>query len=197
MDVMTSDTPADMDPRVVRSRGKLLDAATALLVEGGARAVTVDAVAARSGVAKSTLYRHWGSRTELLTDVLRENVPAIEVPDLDLGFEGALRELVAAVASTLADPCQASILPAIFALRQQIPDVGELSAEDQQEKIAAVGQVLELGVDEGAIPPGLDPELVGYQLLGPLVLAALAGNQVDTDALSEQVLDRFLGSFGG
>ena len=48
MDVMTSDTPADMDPRVVRSRGKLLDAATALLVEGGARAVTVDAVAARS-----------------------------------------------------------------------------------------------------------------------------------------------------
>lgn len=196
MKAMTSDTLADMDPRVARSRAKLLDAATALLVDGGARAVTVDAVAERSGVAKSTLYRHWGSRAELLTDVLRENVPKIEVPDLDLGFEGALRALVDAVGSTLADPCQASILPAIFALRQQIPDVGELSAEDQHDKIAAIRQVLALGVDEGMIPAGLDPELVGYQLLGPLVLAALAGNQVDTDALSEQVLDRFLGSFG-
>ncbi|MDW3221181.1 MAG: TetR/AcrR family transcriptional regulator [Acidimicrobiales bacterium] len=193
---MTSDTAAGTDPRVARSREKLLDAATELLVESGARGVTVDAVAERSGVAKSTLYRHWSSRTELLTDVLRSNVPEIDVPDLELGFQGALRALVAQLAGSLADPRQACILPAIFALRQQIPEVGELSERDQDEKTEAIRVVLELGVDEGVIPAGLDPTLVGYQLLGPLVLAALTGNQVDTAALADQLVDRFVGSMG-
>lgn len=195
---MTSDTSTSEsvapDPRVARSREKLLDAATQLLVEAGARGVTVDAVAERSGVAKSTLYRHWGSRTDLLIDVLRSNVPEIEVPDPALGFEGALRALVAQVAATLADPRRACILPAIFALRQQIPDVDELSARDQDEKMEAIRVVLALGVDEGAITADLDPMLVGYQLLGPLVLAALTGNEVDTAALADQVVDRFIGS---
>ncbi len=196
---MTSDTPrtadAAADPRVARSRAKLLDAATELLVESGARAVTVDAVVERSGVAKSTLYRHWGSRTELLTDMLRSNVPVIEVPDLDEGFESALRALMGQMAATLADPRWACILPAVFALKQQIPEVGELSANDQDEKMAALRVVIELGADEGVLPAGLDPEIVGFQLLGPLVLAALAGNEVDTAALADHLLDRFLASY--
>ena len=50
------------DPRVARSRTAVLDAATHLLVTGGPAAVTVDAVVAESGVAKSTIYRHWRSR---------------------------------------------------------------------------------------------------------------------------------------
>ncbi|MDO9175716.1 MAG: helix-turn-helix domain-containing protein, partial [Actinomycetota bacterium] len=63
---------------MVRSRACLLAAATELLVETGVRGVTVDAVAERSGVAKSTLYRHWGSVQELLVDVMRANVPEPE-----------------------------------------------------------------------------------------------------------------------
>ena len=55
-----------MDPRVARSRASLLEAATDLLVDGGPRAVTVDAVSERSGVAKSTLYRHFPSRDDLV-----------------------------------------------------------------------------------------------------------------------------------
>ncbi|MEQ8840308.1 MAG: TetR/AcrR family transcriptional regulator [Acidimicrobiales bacterium] len=201
---MTSDTPsgtdspddtAATDPRITRSRAKLLDAATELLVDSGARSVTVDAVVERSGVAKSTLYRHWPSRTELLTDVMRSNAPEIAVPDLRDGFEPALRALVAQVAATLADPRWARILPAMFALKQQIPEVDELTAQDQEEKLAALRVVLELGADEGVLPAGLDVEIVGFQLIGPLVLAALAGSQVDTGALADHLLDRFLASY--
>lgn len=190
---MTSDTPTD--PRVARSRTKLLEAATEILVNSGARAVTVDAVVERSGVAKSTLYRHWPSRTELLTDVLRTNVPDIETPALDGGFEPALRSLMAGVEATLSDPRWACIMPAMFSLKQQIPEVGELTASDQDEKIAAVRDVVDLGVAEGILPAGLDPEMVGFQLFGPLVLAALAGNDMDIHALAEHVVDRFLESY--
>jgi AcrR family transcriptional regulator len=191
---MTSDTP--IDPRVARSRTKLLEAATEILVTSGARAVTVDAVVERSGVAKSTLYRHWPSRTELLTDVLRSNVPDLDTPELDQGFAQALRSLMAQVEATLADPRWACIMPAMFSLKQQIPEVGELTATDQDEKIAAVRDLVELGVAEGVLPSGLDPEIVAFQLFGPLVLAALGGNEIDTRALAEHVVDRFLASYG-
>ena len=47
--------------------------------------------AERSGVAKSTLYRHWSSVPELLIDVMRANVPPPVSIDLGAGFEAALR----------------------------------------------------------------------------------------------------------
>lgn len=65
------------DPRVVRSRAAVMEAATELLLVEGLNAVTVDAVLARSGVARSTLYRHWAGRTELLVDVFRDLVPEV------------------------------------------------------------------------------------------------------------------------
>ncbi len=61
--------------------------------------------------------------------------------------------------------------------------------------MAALRVVIELGADEGVLPVGLDPEIVGFQLLGPLVLAALAGNEIDTTALADHLLDRFLASY--
>jgi TetR/AcrR family transcriptional regulator, regulator of autoinduction and epiphytic fitness len=51
-------TPATTDPRVERSRTAVLDAAAGLLLEGGVPALTVEAVVERSGVARSTIYRH-------------------------------------------------------------------------------------------------------------------------------------------
>lgn len=59
-----------MDPRVARSRAAIIRAATDLLVEGGPNAVTIDAIVAQSGVAKSTIYRHWQSRDEVLLAVI-------------------------------------------------------------------------------------------------------------------------------
>jgi AcrR family transcriptional regulator len=68
-----------------------MEAATALLLEGGPTAITIDGVVARSGVAKSTVYRHWTTRDELVVDVFDHIAPKLEAPDPTLGFEDALR----------------------------------------------------------------------------------------------------------
>ena len=60
-----------MDPRIARTQKAVIDAATDLLVEGGPAALTMDAVVARSGVAKSTLYRHWETRDALVAAMVR------------------------------------------------------------------------------------------------------------------------------
>src|SRR5262245_27283926 len=64
------------DPRVERSRKAILETTRQLLAEGSARALTVEAVAARSGVAKTTIYRRWRDKWELALDaVMIDMVP--------------------------------------------------------------------------------------------------------------------------
>src|SRR5919199_1358742 len=70
-------------PRASRVRGAILDATRELLVEGGVQRLTVEGVAARAGVAKTTIYRRWRSRDELAFAVLIDMVEKfVAVPDL-------------------------------------------------------------------------------------------------------------------
>lgn len=172
----------------------MVAAATDLMVESGPRGVTVDAVAERSGVAKSTLYRHWSSVHELLLDVMRANVPPAAPVDLDGGFEAAFSAWVRQGVATLAAPEWARILPALLELRQHSPDMAELLEADFEDKLVTLTSILDLGVAEGRLPDGLDPRLVLQTVIGPLVLAALSGGD-DLAALAEFVVERFLASY--
>lgn len=189
-----TDVTDPVDPRVARSRTKLLDAATALLVEGGARAVTVDAVAEQSGVAKSTLYRHFPSRTDLLVQVLRHNMPT---PDGDLpdgDFADGVRFWLRDVAESMADPDWARILPALLSLKHTIPDINELTEADRAANLESLRAVLARGEAEGAIPRGTDIETVLTVLVGPLFFAAVNDDTDRLRDLAEEVADRYLAS---
>ncbi|NNE10803.1 MAG: TetR/AcrR family transcriptional regulator [Ilumatobacter sp.] len=200
-DITTADLAAEnaadqagIDPRVARSRAKVLEAATALLVELGPRGVTVDAVSERSGVAKSTLYRHWPSRTDLLVDVFRCNMPHIDPVDGSNGFEAALRSHVADVAATFADPEWSRMVPALFMLKNQFPEVDEITQVDRDQKNSVLLEIMELGVAEGRMPAGLDPTNVAAALFGPMMFALLTGTGDPTE-LGNDAIDRFLGSY--
>ncbi|MET0326170.1 MAG: TetR/AcrR family transcriptional regulator [Ilumatobacteraceae bacterium] len=179
---------------MARSRAKMLAAATELLVEDGPRGVTVDAVADRSGVAKSTLYRHWGSVHELLVDVMRCNVPDAVAIDLDGGFDAALRAWIDHGVATLTAPEWACILPALLDLRAHSPEIAELLGADFDAKLEVVASILDLGAAEGRLPVGLDPRLVTQTLIGPLVLAVLSGDE-NVGELAGYVVERFLASY--
>lgn len=64
-----------LDPRVARTRKRLIDAATALLRAGGPDAVTVDAVSAQAGAGRATLYRHFSSGDEVLAAAFAALIP--------------------------------------------------------------------------------------------------------------------------
>lgn len=187
-------------PRAARSRDKLLRAATELLVESGPRSVTVDAVETASGVAKSTLYRHFASRDELLIAVVRCNVPAFEVPDLSHGFEVALRAFVGSAAAAFAHSEWARIFPAVVSLRTSMPEFDELIQMDRNVKQDELHGILDLGVTEGALPVDLDIDTTTSLLIGPLVFAAITGTAgcdvgADLASLADQIVDRFIASY--
>jgi len=187
----------DSDPRIARSRAKLLAAATELLVEAGPRAVTVDAVAERSGVAKSTLYRHWSSRDALLVDVMRSHVPEVPPIDLSRGFEVALRSQMSIAVDVLSDPEWLRILPSLVSLQHHVPQMAELMTTDREAKLAMLRDVIDLGVAEGRLPTGLETLTVFHLLIGPLMFAVLSGDGDGSRlrALADEVVARFLASY--
>lgn len=186
------DPVGSLDPRVARSRARLLAAATDLLVEGGPAAVTVDAVAERSGVAKSTLYRHWPSRTNLLFDVMRSHMPVVEAPDAALDFAQALRRVVDEVVRSLTGPRWVKILPALLTLQRHSPELAALVAEDRTCRAGVLGEVFDRGIAEGRLAERPDLTRATQLLIGPLVLAALTGDEADLPALADEVVSVYL-----
>jgi AcrR family transcriptional regulator len=180
-----------VDPRVARSRAAVLTAATELLVRGGPSAVTVDAVVAESGVAKTTIYRHWTSRDELLVAVFESLIPDVPEPDRDLDFEDALRTTLHATAALTRDPEWRRTLPSLMMLKNHVAAIADIEQSLRDRESAVVIEILRRGVDDGRVRPGFDPERVLAVLFGPVLFAALTDLEID-DAFIDEIVDRFL-----
>lgn len=187
--------PDVTDPRVVRSRARIIAAATEVLVDVGPRGVTVDAIAERSGVAKSTLYRHWPSINDLLIEVIQANVPDLSPTVEGVGCEEALRSVMRQLAKSFAAPEWVRIVPSLIALRQEFPEVAELMQADRFERMGPIADLLQQGVTEGVLPGDLDPSRVTQLLVGPLFFALIMGDVHDLDHLADVVVDQFFTAF--
>lgn len=184
-----------MSPRAARSRDKMLRAATELIVESGPRAVTVDAVAEASGVAKSTLYRHWSSRDEMLVDVVRCNVPDLVEPDLSGGFADALSAYLSSAAAALSDPEWSRMIPSLMSLRVSMPELADVVDADRTAKTDVLRRILDLGAAEGVIPADLDPIDIEKLLFGPMFFTALLGDHERVEHLAALTVERFIASY--
>lgn len=183
-----------MDARVARTHAAVMQAATDLLVEGGPTALTVDAVVARSGVAKSTVYRHWATRDELVNDVFHHCAPLLELPGEDDPFDPALRTLVHSLLEMLGDPGWKRLMPAMMILKSELEPMAELEDDMKQQQMAALASVLRRGVDEGRLRPEVldDVQLTATFLVGPLLMAALADTVPLDAAFADRAVDHFL-----
>lgn len=185
----------DQDPRIVRTRQAVLEAATDLLVEGGPSAVTMDAIVVRSGVAKSTIYRHWPSRDEVLVDVFSHCAPNLEVPDPDLPFDDALRAFVGSIVTHFADPQWARIVPALLMLKSHAHGVQDLEKRLEKNQSDTAAAVLKRGIDAGVLRAGLDIDEAVAHLVGPLLFAHLTGSVPLDHAFADRTVDVFLAAY--
>ncbi|MEZ5254924.1 MAG: TetR/AcrR family transcriptional regulator [Microthrixaceae bacterium] len=169
-------------------------AAIDLLVEGGPEALTVDGVVARSGVAKTTIYRHWESRDDLVQAVFRECAPRIAAPDQQQNFDEQLRNGVDQVVAALADERWQRIFPALLRLRAQHPELAKLSKQLDTEQSAVMRSVFTRGVSEGRLPAWVndDVDRAAMLLIGPIMTAAMIGPDLLTPEFTAQVVAQFL-----
>lgn len=178
----------EVDPRIERSRSNVLTAAAELLREVGYGALTIEAVAARSGVAKSTIYRHWSGKPHLVADAFRHvhTSDDIEVPP-----PGPLRDRVVTVLTALAVDMDmgahnrlACMMPALIDAAERSDEIAELTHGIVDERSQPMVDLLDEGVAAGELPPGTDTRVLGDALVGPLMIARLFHRPpVDPDAI--------------
>src|SRR5215467_5511909 len=113
------------DRRLERSRKAILDATRELLTEGDVRSLTVEAVAARSGVAKTTIYRRWRDKWQLALDaVVIDMLPRFADP-VDVG--DTRKELMTFTDSVLEAFALGPVGPAMQGLVSEVATDPELS----------------------------------------------------------------------
>jgi AcrR family transcriptional regulator len=181
-----------MDPRVVRTREAVLDAAAELLVEGGYANLTIDGISRRSGVARTTIYRHWESIPLMLLDV-GSRTGDLHVPDVTDDPVADLRALLVSLAHSLEDSEWGRVLPSLIDAAARDPEVREQKREFVAQRRDHARSILSRLVEAGRIDAGRDLSLLVDQLVGPLfyrrLLAHLPIDDAYVDGLIAATLD--------
>jgi TetR/AcrR family transcriptional regulator, regulator of autoinduction and epiphytic fitness len=187
----TLDTLGQMDPRIERTRKVVLQATLELMAESGYGAVTIEAVAARSGVAKSTIYRHWPGRIELIHDAFHELKPPLTICE-----GGAVREQVVKLLEDLAQVTMtstwSSCLPSLINAAQHDPEARELHFRLASTGRQTLVDLLSRGVKDGELPSDLDPELMAEALAGPILLRRLMSLEPLDPSQVHRIVDQLL-----
>jgi len=153
--------------RTARVRAAALDATVAELVEHGYAGLTVDAVAARSGVGRATLYRRWGGREGLVLDAV-ESFAAQHADVPDTGeFDRDLRMWTRTILRMLTDRDSVALVRAVFGAPDS-PAVVRLRHGFWRTRLALARPLAERAEQRGDVPPGTDAEEVIRHAGAPL-----------------------------
>lgn len=169
---------------------RILSATRELLVEGGVHGLTVEGVSARSGVAKTTIYRRYRSKHDLALAVLLEMVKdVVAVPELD-DTRAELIAFVNGAVRVLGSTIMGRVMQGLVSDFAADPDLGRAFREQiVARRMAEVRRVLERGVERGDLRPGLDEEMVHDLLFGPIYYRLLLSGAPLDDGLAERVVD--------
>jgi AcrR family transcriptional regulator len=155
------------DPRIARSRAAVLDATVALLGEVGHSGTTIEAIAERSGVAKTTIYRHWPTKQALLIAAVRsclEYLPTPNTGDVRADLIACFDHMVRAGLGSRVGKMLTSLLDGA----ERDPELDRLLRAYMVDRSLPVRTVLQLAQYRGELPADLDLLVAAALFMGPV-----------------------------
>jgi AcrR family transcriptional regulator len=155
------------DRRVERSRHAVLSAAFELLYEAGVGGFSIDEVARRSGVAKTTIYRHWPSREALVIDACTQITAEQDIPETG-SLHGDLTAILTNISHQLQTANWSSVLPSILDIAEREQEFADIHSRIQRGHAQPLREVLKRAVERNELPAEADHSTIVPALLGPL-----------------------------
>ena len=152
---------ASVDPRTARTDRKIVAGALRLLREGGPRRVTIEAVSARTGVAKTSIYRRYANSTHLLEAALEHTVTATAPLAPDATWEQALTAAVDILLRDMGLGVAITLLQEPHSATAQV-----LRATVVRPRLDALRKLLQRDKDRGLIRDTVDLDMVVDFILG-------------------------------
>lgn len=200
MDTVTSAVQADQDrkspgrPRSARADEAIIYAVLEMVAEGHTvDALSMEAVAARAGVGKATIYRRWPNKEALIVDAvasMKGPVPQIAGTSVRDDLVTLLSRVGQNNEPTRAGRIMSCLLPEL----QRSPSLQRCYQAVVEPRRAVIREVLQRGIKTGELRADLDVELALALLSGPIMVQTVLGwnPQLDMHDLPARVVDAVL-----
>jgi AcrR family transcriptional regulator len=176
-----------LDGRVRRSRATVLGVTTQLLFERGFAGASVDEIARRSGVAKTTIYRHWPTRGDLLRDACSSIGTPQEVPDTG-NFAEDVTVLLTGLARLLRTAKWTSVLPSVIDAAERDPDIAAVYSRLQEGYSAPFKLIIQRAMQRGDLAKTTDVDLLVAAFTGPLFYRRWFSREPLTSRFAKQIV---------
>ena len=179
-------------PRSDAAREAILKATNDLLEEAGFANLTIEGIATRAGVGKSTIYRWWKNKGTLAIEAFLEDVaPKIAFPHTS-NATADLRSQMHSVARVYRGKT-GKVVRELIALGQSDPPTRKLFIEGYlMPRRNVAKEVLQRAIDHGELKKGIDLEIIVDILYGPIFHRMLAGHAPIDDAFVDSLVTSLL-----
>jgi AcrR family transcriptional regulator len=189
---MTADRA--VDPRIAQTRAQVHAATLAIIAESGVRAATVERIADRAGVSRSTVYRRWPSLPSLYYEAFAQLARRWS-PEPGGDVDAELRHYLRDYADRLNDPTYGAVLVALIEAAWRDPELAALRRTVFDERTSRAAAIFEAGVRAGRLRADLDLREALDAVVAPFLYRRLVEQETisptDVDRLHADVLRRF------
>lgn len=176
-------------PRGEAARQRILAAARGLILDEGLIGFTVEAVAAASGAARTTIYRHWPEPRDLLVETLSSMTRDVPTPDTG-GLATDLVACAAAFRPLLDDPRTRRLILDVTRAAADDPELERIRLQLIEERQLPIRLIIQRAVARGEVDPAIDPNLALHLIEGPLMSSMVLHNLPMSDEVIKDMADR-------
>ncbi len=177
-------------------QAEILSTARDMLAESGVDGLTIEGVAARSGIAKTTIYRRYRSRQDLALAVVLAMTEEVVADDRDGDTRTRLVGLLETAVALLHDTNMGRVMQGLVSDIATTPSLAERYRQQIVElRIARFAQIVQQGIDQHELRPGTDAELLHELMFGPVYYRLLLSGRPLGPDTAEQIVDAILPTF--
>lgn len=174
----------------------ILDATLAEYAEGGLEGLSVDAVAARAGVSKATIYRRYPSKLDLIIAAVVAMSDETAPRDDTGSLRGDLEAMMHGMRDVLEDPVHGQAKRMLLTDSTRCPDLLQMHGEIVRRRRASVAEIFRRAIARGEMRADAELEIATDVLAAPLFYRCVVRHEQIDDAYIDQIVDVFMRTYG-
>jgi AcrR family transcriptional regulator len=177
-----------IDKRVERTRAAVLTETYRQLTQAGIGGFSIDELSRRSGVAKTTIYRHWPSRSALIIDACSRLGSAI-IPSDTGSLRGDIKALATYLAEQLRTAAWTSVYPSVIDAAEREPEIAAMQSALHKGLMAPFETVIERAKARGEMRAEKPSADLTAAIVGPLFYRRWFSKEIIDDRFVEAIVE--------
>jgi len=179
-------------PRSAEADDAILDAALDQFCDFGYDGLSVERVAAHAGVAKTTIYRRYPTKLDLVMAALERAKEGARAPEGSGSLRADLLDMARKYHAMLESPSIGRAIPMMLASKARSDELAGAHADFVRARRAPGYELIREGIERGELPEGTDPTMVADLLFGAIFTRVFVTGQPTDDEYLVPLVDRIL-----